>query len=560
MSTPTTTPSAATADSAATVLIIDDSPENRYVVRRALTRAGMEVIEAGTGAEGSQLAHSEPEPDLIVLDVNLPDINGFDLCRRFKSDPHTAHVPVVHLSQSAVDSGSRVRGLEGGADAYLTDPIHASVLVATVRALLRMRRAEDLLRQQAEDAARMSDLNSDLNSARTEAEAVASLVEATTTTPWPVHRISLFPARPWFGPPRTVYPDDLGRVADEPLPVSPSTLSRSLDAILAEPHRYPHRLLYDDTGPRHWALVPLVAYGDELGSMLYEFADGVRYPRSRHLRLATAAERCAQTMERARLFERQRGIALELQSSLLPATLPSLPGLEVAAEYRAGAEQMMVGGDFYDVFPGARGWTAIIGDVCGRGAAAAARTSLARHTAREAARHDSDPVSVLSALERAMAADRRESLDLISAIALSLCVCEDTAQVAFAVAGHPLPILVRADGGVEEVGRPGPILGISAADFPREELRLEPGDSLFLYTDGVTESRRNGAMLGEQRLMNLLSTMVRAGASIQELACDPITVAASYNERHDDDMATLVIRAAPHLTDHRCGGPHDPRP
>ena len=527
-------------DAAATVLVIDDSPENRYVVRRSLTRAGMTVLEAGTGAEGMALAAQGP--DLVVCDVNLPDTTGFELCRALKGDPATAHVPVIHLSQSAVDDSSRVRGLEGGADAYLTDPVHGSVLVATVRALLRMRRAEDLLRQAAEDAQRLVDLNTNLAAARTEMEVVLALVER-LHDPYVIWRAHLYSPRPWVTRPTPVFPTE-GAVPDGPLPLTAQELDRVVEEIL-DPDLHESRIFYDPDRLHPLLVLPLLAYGAEVGTLVVEFAEGISLSERNRERLATAAERTAQTMERAHLFEQQRSIAFELQSNLLPVALPEIPGVELAAEYRAGAEQMVVGGDFYDVFRGAVGWTAIIGDVAGRGAAAAARTSMARHTAREAARHDDDPASILTALNRAIEADkRRDQLDLISAISLRLTPGEHGVSVNYAIAGHPLPIRVTADGEATEVGAPGSILGMSPdAAYSTADLLLAPGDALLLYTDGLTESRRSGVLFGETRLTQLLGEMAARGASVRKLASEPIRAAATYNERHDDDMATLVIRA-----------------
>lgn len=540
-------------ETVARVLVVDDSPENRYVVRRALTRAGMEVTEAGTGAEGAALATAEPgRIDVIVLDVNLPDTTGFELCRRLKADPATADVPVIHLTQSAVDDGSRVRGLEGGADAYLTDPVHGSVLVATVRALLRVRRAEAALRQHVEDSERIAALNSRVAAASTEEEIITALVEV-LNDPYTVRRAHLFAPRPWVSGPELIYPrSPLGsELVDASLPLSPERVDALIDAVFHHDGVEHHRIAAGQAGPYAWVLLPLCAYGREMGTLLIEFDAGIVLGERNQVRLAVAAERCAQAMERARLFQLQREIAAELQASLLPASLPEVAGLALAAEYRAGAERMFVGGDFYDVFPSTGGWTAIIGDVCGRGAAAAARTSLARHTAREAARHDDDPASVLSALETAIDADqRRDQLDLITAICLRLTVGGvpgvGGVVVRYAIAGHPLPLLIRAGGGVSTVGAPGPILGVDPeARFSTAALRLEPGDMLFLYTDGVVESRRSGVLFGEARLIALLEEMVVGGASVQELASAPIAAASAYNELHDDDMATLVIQAAP---------------
>ena len=108
----------------ATVLVVDDSPENRYAIRRYLAPPEFDVWEAETGAQGLEMAARDPE--LILLDVHLPDINGFDVCRRLKEDERTRHIPVLQRSQSHVDDGARAYGLESGADAYLTEPVSAS--------------------------------------------------------------------------------------------------------------------------------------------------------------------------------------------------------------------------------------------------------------------------------------------------------------------------------------------------------------------------------------------------------------------------------------------------
>ncbi len=135
-----------------TILAVDDNDAFRYSVVRRLRDAGFHVIEAATGTEALQLARKEPV--LITLDINLPDIDGFEVCRRLKSDPVTREIPVLHLSASCVDSDHKVRGLDGGADAYLSEPINEQELVATVKALLRMREAQREARRQAEEAER----------------------------------------------------------------------------------------------------------------------------------------------------------------------------------------------------------------------------------------------------------------------------------------------------------------------------------------------------------------------------------------------------------------------
>ncbi|HKA27910.1 MAG TPA: response regulator [Candidatus Binatia bacterium] len=127
------------------ILVVDDNEPARYTKVRILRDAGYEVVEAATGDEALRLV-AEWVPRLILLDVNLPGVDGWEVCRRLKADPATASVAVLQVSATHVREEDTVRALEGGADASLTEPIEPAVLVATVRALLRARLAEDALR------------------------------------------------------------------------------------------------------------------------------------------------------------------------------------------------------------------------------------------------------------------------------------------------------------------------------------------------------------------------------------------------------------------------------
>ncbi len=131
-----------------TILCVDDDASNRRLYALSLQREGFEVREASTGADGLRLARERP--DLIILDVLLPDANGFEVCALLKSDPATSPIPVIHLSGVASSYQDRVEGLQGGADGYLTKPVEMLELIAHVKALLRTRRAE----QEAREAAR----------------------------------------------------------------------------------------------------------------------------------------------------------------------------------------------------------------------------------------------------------------------------------------------------------------------------------------------------------------------------------------------------------------------
>lgn len=128
------------------ILNVDDYGPGRHAKTKILTRAGFEVAEATTGEQTLRLV-LEKQPRLILLDVNLPDINGMEVCRRIKADPATSTIPVLHVSATNIRPDDQVTGLDSGADSYLTEPVEPEVLVATIKALLRAREAEDALRR-----------------------------------------------------------------------------------------------------------------------------------------------------------------------------------------------------------------------------------------------------------------------------------------------------------------------------------------------------------------------------------------------------------------------------
>ena len=133
-----------------TILVVDDHDEIRYARSRLLRKAGLAVVEAATGAEALEMA-ARLEPDVAVLDVNLPDMSGIDVCRRLKADPATSSILVLHVSATSVQNRDRVEGLEAGADNYLIEPVPPEVVIASVKALLRIRLAEQEVRSAAQE-------------------------------------------------------------------------------------------------------------------------------------------------------------------------------------------------------------------------------------------------------------------------------------------------------------------------------------------------------------------------------------------------------------------------
>ena len=204
----------------------------------------------------------------------------------------------------------------------------------------------------------------------------------------------------------------------------------------------------------------------------------------------TIAGRIAEALENTWLTDQQRTIAGTLQAALLPPRLPEIDGASVAVRYWAAGTATVVGGDFYDIFGiDDRRWAIVIGDVCGTGPNAAAVTAIARHTIRAAARHGADHQEVLDWVNEALHAGNRDLFCTATYSTLER-VDDETWRFTFVAGGHPLPIIVSADGSATAVGRPGTLLGV----FPKiksttSTALLGPGDTLILHTDGVTDVR-----------------------------------------------------------------------
>lgn len=258
--------------------------------------------------------------------------------------------------------------------------------------------------------------------------------------------------------------------------------------------------------------------------------------------LRELGNRAALALDSARLYERERTTARTLQSRLLPARLPRPRGIAAAAVYRAGGEGMHVGGDFYDLYPVPSGWVAVVGDVCGSGAEAAALTSLLRHTLRTASRL-SRPEHALSLVDSAAREETGGRTFLTLAAAwLSDAEPGEPVRARIAVGGHPEPRLVRADGSVTRIPPNGPLLGvIDEWSISTSALVIQPGETLLLFTDGLTEARHDGALYGDERLDSLLSRLADAPLEelLRELEADVLDFAGGGTH---DDLAMLALR------------------
>ena len=256
----------------------------------------------------------------------------------------------------------------------------------------------------------------------------------------------------------------------------------------------------------------------------------------------TLAARMALVIDNARLYRDRDHIARTLQHSLLPPDLPEIEGVDLAARYRPSGEGVDVGGDFYDAFEIGDGeWTVALGDVCGKGPDAAALMGMVRHTIRAAAIRERAPSRVLGTVNAAVGRQTEDD-QFCTAVAVRLRPQGDRVKAWIAVAGHPSPLLRRADGTVTWIRPTGALLGVfDDAELSEAELTLAPGDLLVLYTDGVTEVRDGDGELGEAGLA--AASDAAAGRSASEIA-DAIedAIRTKSPDEPRDDIAILVVR------------------
>ena len=320
-----------------------------------------------------------------------------------------------------------------------------------------------------------------------------------------------------------------------------------------------HLALARSIGIRSVLIVPLLVRGRSLGALTLVHAESGRCFDELDLGFAEQlAGNAAVALDNARLYEQQRAIAETLQAALLPADLPHVAGVAMAARYRPQADEaqsdggsgIQVGGDLYDVVataePGCGAF--VLADVCGKGAHAAALTALIRHTLRAEIGHDLTPAAALHRLNRAMLLAGGAPARFATVVHGRLAADPGGATVRLASGGHP-PALVRRGSGagarVEALVAPGTLLGVYAdIELTEITVRLDRGDMMVLYTDGVTEARGVDGFYGAERLAQLLrtSTAGSADALADELLTDVVTF---QDGRLRDDVAILVLAAGP---------------
>jgi Stage II sporulation protein E (SpoIIE)/GAF domain len=323
----------------------------------------------------------------------------------------------------------------------------------------------------------------------------------------------------------------------EPLVVEDLTDQAALAQIANDDE---HQRFMREAGYRSAAIFPMVARGRTHGAISFlHVGNDARYDRGVLEVLADLSDRAALAFDNARLYAERSYVAHTLRRSLMPTVLPAIPGLELASFFRPLGAGSEVGGDFYDAFGDEHSCWLVVGDVCGKGAEAAALTGFLRHTTVAYARDATSPGRVLSQVNRVML-DQDFDGRFATAILVHMRFDGERVAVTLASAGHPAALLTRAGGATSQLGRRGALLGVFAdAEVEETSTVLGPGDSLALYTDGLLEAHAPERTVTPEQMIERLAKRApeAAGDSIEALLG-----LVELDDRVRDDIAILTAR------------------
>jgi serine phosphatase RsbU (regulator of sigma subunit) len=301
-----------------------------------------------------------------------------------------------------------------------------------------------------------------------------------------------------------------------------------------------HERFMHESGYRSAAVFPLTARGRTHGAISFLHVDNdERYEGGVLAILGDLAGRAAMAFDNARLYAEQADTTTTLRRSLMPSVLPRIPGLELASYFRPMGAGSEVGGDFYDVFGDSDNCWLMVGDVCGKGAEAAAVTGFVRHTTVAYARESTSPGVVLSKVNRAMVEQDFDGR-FATAVLVHLRFQEGAIAATIASGGHPPALLTRRSGRASDLGDRGTLLGIFADPVIEEaSTMLEPGDSLALYTDGLLEAHAPARTLTSEEMIRGLEQ--RSPRAAQD-AIDALLGLIEIDDDVRDDIAILTAR------------------
>ncbi|HTU90087.1 MAG TPA: SpoIIE family protein phosphatase, partial [Gemmataceae bacterium] len=475
---------------------------------------GFQVLQASTGAEALRLV--QKQPDIAILDVNLPDMSGFEVCRRIKEDPATASLLVLHLSGLFSSSDDRIEGLEGGADGYLVKPVTPRELVAQVKALLRIRQAEQAV-----------------NACETKLQHILDHAPVLVHVKDREGRYLLV-NRLWEQRFHRSRSQVIGcRVTD----IFPPDYADILHANDLKVFQADAPLEFEETVPQDGEARTYLSIKFPLRD-----SDGTAY---------AVCGIAADISERkqAEWAAAEFRVARRIQQKLFPTSTPQVAGMDICsatfgfdisgASYPAEA----IGGDYYDYLALGDGCLGIaIGDVSGHGTGPALLMAEARAYLRAFAHMNPDPGAILRLVNRVILPD----IEGDRFITLLLAHLEPRRRsFTYASAGHPTGYIFNAAGEVKKSLPSTSIpLGIMPdCDFPSTApIDLDPGDLVLFLTDGIVEARApDGSVFGAQRTLDLVRVYRCSSArEIVENLYHAVRAFAQDQPQYDDITATVI--------------------
>ncbi|MFF7542540.1 SpoIIE family protein phosphatase [Streptomyces canus] len=527
-----------------TVMVVDDVEASRYAMGTVLSRAGHRVVPVATGGEA--LAELDTRlrkgtlPDVALVDVGLPDMSGFDLCRLFKERPHTAGMPVVHFSASAVPPAVHCAGMDTGVEAYLRVPAEPLEIEAVVRAAVRN------AQQRAGDRALVRRLTL-LSETIVTIQAARTLQELSDAAAEGLSRLTGTPGAVFVLDQEDVLYRGLSRDR-VPVALPDEDADRAVAALLRRLTRgqagvqlttVPAPLWpagFFRPGVEHDARLALVVTQDGRAPVcLAAPARGMRrVGLEGETLLAQLAQATALAAQPLLMYKVERHVALTLQHSFLPQPhrLPELPGIDVVVRYVPASRQTEIGGDFYAALRVDEGVLTAVGDVVGHSLDAATVMVELRHALRAYAVDESDPAVLAERLDRTL---QRYHPDTTATVCLAL-IDPDTGRTRIANAGHIPPLIVRDSGTADYAKAAGPLLGVGLPHPPATELFLEPTDRLLMVTDGLIETRGTDLTASLEHLRAASSGALPG----LDALCD--TLLDTFGHDREDDIAMLALR------------------
>jgi serine phosphatase RsbU (regulator of sigma subunit)/CheY-like chemotaxis protein len=510
----------------ARILVVDDVEASRYITSSWLRRGGHIVTEATTGGEALEIV-GEHATDLVVLDVHLPDMSGFEVCERIKGDPSTSALPVIHVSATSIDPEDRTQGLSRGADAYLSEPVDPGELLATVEAALRYYRARTTAERLARRLTHLTRATLAINAASNFDELVSAAASgAATILDSAATALVVLPKGPL-------------RIGTLTGPGQPITSRTERTSVI---ERLTTTVLGDGEGSGIAQVDDPGWPADEPVTVVLARTKAARPPICIAVPSAAAStdedrnllmqwgQAAALAVEGLRAFTEEHNLAIALQNSLLPTSLPDHPELPIAVRYVPASANAEIGGDFYEVTELDGRLLIAVGDVVGHSLEAAIIMGEVRHALRAYAVEGHGLVQILDRLDAMLQRFHPRGFTTLCLLLVDLA----SSTVSVANAGH-LPPLIADEDGARYLAVRGPLLGVGLRRPEPTQFAFPAGTLVLMVTDGLVE--RPGQSLDDG--LDKLRTSVSHSQDLNEL-CDELL--AKFGEDQGDDIAMLAMR------------------